>query len=339
MDSTHCYIPLGMNIELTDKCPLRCPQCYCTLEGGKHIPHEIASKYIRQAKSFGIKHIELSGGETMCYPHLFELVKLAHDIDLEVNIAISGWNFTESNLDKLIQAGLNNIYISLNGPTEEINRLTRDGYQYSISALQLLQSKGFSNVYINWVMHRSNADYLPEMIQIAQKYSVRAIIILAPKPTSKHELNTFPSLQQMQNTTQIIKNAVPGTILIESCFSPLLAMVRDTKLFGNLNIGRSMGCGAGKNLLSVNVNGLLSPCRHLEYFEKWDSLEEYWNSSPILQKIRTLEDEKREPCLSCKFCNYCRHCLSINSKLKGDLYVGNEFCPLAEECKFGSIGE
>lgn len=330
MVSTPLNIPLGMNIELTTKCPLRCPQCYCTLEGGKNIPFEIASKYIHQAKAFGIKHIELSGGETLCYPHLYDLIKLARKIGLETNIAISGWNFTESCIKRLVQAGLTNIFVSMNGPSEEINQLTRDGYQYALSALQLLQANGFQNVYINWVMHQSNADSLPDMLQIARKYSVRAIVILAPKPTCKHEMRTLPSFQQMQKVAQIIRNAPPGMILVESCFSPLLAMVRDTKLLGNLNIGRSMGCGAGQNLLAVNVDGQFSPCRHLDYFESWDTLEDYWTKSPTLQKIRSLENQKREPCLSCKYSNYCRHCLAINSKLNNGLYIGNEFCPLAE---------
>lgn len=337
--SLNTLLPLGMNIELTDKCPLRCPQCYCSLEGTQDIPFEIAAKYVRQAKDFGIKHIELSGGETLCYPHLYDLVKLIHDIGLEVNTAISGWHFTEACLTKLVEAGLDNIFVSLNGPTEEINRLTRDGYQYAISALQLLQSKNFPNVYINWVMHRNNADSLPEMIQIGKKYSVRAIVILAPKPTSKHELNTLPSFQQLENTVRIIRDNASGFIKVESCFSPLLAMLRDTRLLGNLNIGRDMGCGAGRNQLSVSVNGMLSPCRHLEFFEEWDTLEEYWRNSEILKKIRGLEGHKQEPCISCKFCNHCRHCLAINTKLTGKLFIGNDFCPLKSEYKLLTVAE
>lgn len=329
MISKQRILPLGMNIELTTVCPLHCPQCYCSLERGKHIPYETAAKYIRQAKAFGIKHVELSGGETLCYPYLFELIHLAHEVGLEVNIAISGWHFDEICLNKLIQSGVSNIFVSLNGPTEQINRLTRDGYYYAISALELLQRKSFPNVYLNWVMHHNNADYLPEMIKLVQKYSVRAIVILALKPTSKHELNTLPTFQQMQNVAQIIKDTPHGRILVESCYSPLLALVRDTKLLGNLNTGRFMGCGAGRNLLNINVHGKISPCRHLDYFEQWDSLEEYWTKSPILQKIRTLEDNKREPCRSCKYSNYCRHCLAINSKLNNDLYIGNDLCPLA----------
>ena len=67
--------PDGMNIELTNCCPLRCPQCYCSLEGGKHIPPEVAIRAIEQGAALGVTHVELSGGETLCYPHLLELVE------------------------------------------------------------------------------------------------------------------------------------------------------------------------------------------------------------------------------------------------------------------------
>ena len=321
----------GMNIELTTACPLRCPQCYCSLEGGKHISLQTAVKYLKQAKALGLKHVELSGGETLCYPHLYDLIREATVLGIDSNIAISGWHFNEEVLQKLKDAGLSHIFVSLNGPTEELNARSRDGYEYAISALKILKESDFSEVYINWVMHRDTADYLPDLIQLAQEYNVKAIVIMAPKPTSKHELHTLPTKEQMERTVQLIRTNRPGFLTVESCFSPLLAMASDTKFLGNLNVGLFKGCSAGRTMLSVSVDGLLSPCRHLEYFEKWDSLEEYWMNSPILRKIRGLEDNKKEPCASCKYSKYCRHCLAVNSKLNNDLYIGNELCALAEK--------
>lgn len=329
MASTKQGTLFGMNIELTTACPLRCPQCYCSLEGGKHIPLETARRYLRQAKELGLKHVELSGGETLCYPYLYDLIQEAHMLGIESHIAISGWHFDAEVLQKLRKAGLSRIFVSLNGPTEELNSRSRDGYQYAITALKILKESDFKEVYINWVMHRDAADYLPEMIQLAQEYDVKTIVIMAPKPTSKHELHTLPTKAQMERVVELIRANRPGLLAVESCFSPLLALASDTKMLGNLNVGLFKGCGAGRTMLSVSVDGLLSPCRHLEYYEKWDTLEEYWKGSQILQKIRKLEEHRNEPCASCKYCEYCRHCLAINSKLNHELYLGNALCPLA----------
>lgn len=322
----------SFNIELTTCCPLKCPQCYCSLTGGKYIPLERAKSILMQAANAGAHHVELSGGETLLYPHLAELIHTASEYGLETNIAISGWGFTLDVLQELKAAKLTNIFVSLNGPTEETNSLTRDGFHLAIDALKILMNAKFENVYINWVMHRQTADLLPEMISLAEKFSAKAIVIMQPKPTARHELNTIPTREQMETVVKIIRhNKSKVKLYVETCFSPLLALYGKNWLTGNFNIGENKGCSAGRSSFSVNVDGDYSPCRHLEFYEKYASLEDYWENSEILATIRGIENNKREPCSTCEFCNFCRHCLSINSKLNGDLYIGNEYCPLASK--------
>lgn len=333
MKESH-FAPLTMNLELTTNCPLRCPQCYCSLTGGKNLKLETAIHWIKEAGKHGVKEVMLSGGETMCYPHIYEVIRAAKEYCGTPDVALSGFAFDQTAYEKMIDAGVDGIFISINGSTREINSQTRDGFELAISALELLQKNHYANTTINWVMHSSNADDFQNVVDLAERYDAASLVVIGVKPDSKHQLSTIPTAEQMRNVSRIVRTHSGKTkIYIESCFSPMLALTSDTKLFGNMNIGKNKGCGAGRSAFSVNVDGWLSPCRHLEYFEKWDTLEEYWNKSEILQKIRTLEDSKREPCTSCKFCNYCRHCLSINSKLNGDLYIGNEFCSLANEYK------
>lgn len=333
MAQTVARYPLEtMNIELTTNCPLRCPQCYCSLTGGKNIDLDTAIYWIKEGGKMGVKDVELSGGETLCYPHIYEVIKAVKKNCGRANVALSGFRFTQETYEKLLEAGINGIFISLNGSTEKINSLSRDGFNLAISALRLLQKNQFPNTFINWVMHSNNADDFINIVNLAENFDVANLVIIGVKPDSRHMLSTIPSAEQMKAVGNIVRAHKGKTkIYVESCFSPMLALTCDTKLFGNLNVGKNKGCGAGRTSFSVNVDGMLSPCRHLEYFEKWDTLEEYWEKSPVLQKIRTLEEQRKEPCSSCKFCNYCRHCLAINSKLNNDLYIGNEFCPLADQ--------
>ena len=153
-----------------------------------------------------------------------------------------------------------------------------------------------------------------------------------PKPDSKRELNTLPNKEQMQKVVEYAKQYSKGDFIIgiESCFSQLLAMYSENKFWGNLNRGADKGCGAGIVSLSVNVDGLYSPCRHLDFFEKFDSMKDYWENSSVLNKIRGVDENRKEPCFGCRFSPYCRHCLAINAKIHNDLYIGNEFCPIYE---------
>lgn len=319
-----------MNIELTTKCPLHCPQCYCSLSGGKDIALETAVFWLREGGKAGVKEVMLSGGETLCYPHLYEVIKAAHMYCGNPNIALSGYNLTQNTYERIIEAGIKGIYISLNGSTESINMLSRDGYDLAISALKLLRRNQFTGTTINWVMHSSNSDDFMNVVNLAEEYGVASIVIIGLKPDSRNRLDTLPTREQMYAIKDIIMSHRGNTrIYIETCFSPLLALTCDTKLFGNLNVGKNKGCCAGRSTFSVNVDGKLSPCRHLDFFEHYPSLADYWEQSEILFRLREMDNEPSvEPCSSCKLMPYCRPCAAIHSKLEGRLFRGNKYCPI-----------
>lgn len=320
-----------MNLELTTACPLRCPQCYCTLEGGKHLDITNAKKILLEAGKIGVKNVHLSGGETLCYPYLYELLSCAKENGIEADIAISGYKFDSERLAHLAASGVSGIYISLNGSTPEINSLTRDGYELALQALSVLKSNNYEKSFINWVMHSNNADDFANVVAIAEEYHIRHLVVLSFKPDSKHQLNSFPCAQQILKIANFIKEyRGPVQLMVETCFSQLIAIIKDTKLFGNLNVGMYKGCGAGRWSVNVNVDGMFSPCRHLDYFETWDSISDYWENSEVLAKLRGIEADTRKPCNTCAYAPYCRHCQAINSKLHGELYIGNELCGLYE---------
>ena len=325
----------AMNLEVTTACPLHCPQCYCTLDYVNHLPYETALYWIKQAEINGVESIALSGGETRCYPYLLELVGECANRGLQVHAAFSGWEFTPEYLTLLKRHGISSISISLNGSTKEINALSRDGYVYAIRALSILSQAKYNRTIINWVMHSNNSDDFCEMLRLAEQYNVYMINIISFKPDRNNELNTVPTAQQITKlVSQIFEYRGPVKIVVESCFSPLRAVLLQTRLLGNLNNGINKGCRAGLSVVNVSVDGLLSPCRHLCHYEKWDTLEEYWNNSEILKKIRNADNFVREPCKSCKYEPYCRHCLAINDCINNDIYIGNQFCSLSEHQAF-----
>ena len=322
----------GMNLELTTCCPLHCPQCYCSLTGGKHLDFNIAKKKLKEASEHGVHTVHLSGGETMCYPHIYELVEYASSLNIKANVALSGYNFDKDVLKRLDDCGVNGIFISLNGSTEELNSLTRDGYGLALGALQVLKDYGFKNSYINWVMHSNNCDDFMNVVRIAEEYDITYLIVLSFKPDSKHELKSFPSGSQIRDIAKAIRSYNGKVkIGIESCFSQLLAVYLDTPLFGNLNVGPTKGCRAGVYNYSINVDGLYSPCRHLDYYEDWSTLDEYLENSSVIGQLRALEKNKQAPCDSCKYTDYCRHCAAVNSKINNKIYLGNAYCTLCDE--------
>lgn len=323
--------PVLMNLELTTRCPLHCPQCYVSLNTGKELPLETALAALRDGAACGIRYVNLSGGETLCYPHLDRLIAECRSLNMESAVALSGAYATRERLARLIETGVSEIYISLNGSTEEVNKRSRDGYRLAIAVLELLKEMGYGHTCINWVMHRSNAYDFPEMIKLAEGYGVKKLIILGFKPDSKGELPGYPTKEQLRTLAHQVK-AYEGELLIEAepCFSQLRALIYNG-FFGNRNRGIARGCGAGRDGISVNVDGRLTPCRHLDIPEDWPSIQDYWDKSETLARLRNMSAEPEGTCAECKLGRYCLPCADMGHRLHGRLAFRMDECPAFEK--------
>ncbi len=323
--------PVLMNLELTTRCPLRCPQCYCDLMGGKDLSFEHALYWIEEAAKNNVRVVNLSGGETMVYPHLMEVIRACHERGMLPNVALSGYGVEKEVLRQMIDAGVHSICVSLNGSTEEVNRHSRDGYHLAVKTLELLDEIGYEKTCINWVMHSTNADDFENMVALAETYHVAEIAVMVFKPDALHQLPSVPSREQMKRVAQFIKRYQgPIHLEAEECFSQMRAMV-GKRFFGNLNRGVERGCGAGRDGISISVDGKLTPCRHLEFEEGYTSIREYWENSELLKTLRRADDEVEEPCAACEYSKFCLPCMAVNWKMKGRLYMGDTTCPIQPE--------
>jgi len=319
----------SMNLELTTACPFRCPQCYCNMDNAKHLDFEVAKKVLTEAAALGLRSLSISGGETMCYPHLLDIISFAKSCGIPgVHAAFSGWNFKKPIVEKMIAAGLSSISISLNGSTEAVNSLTRQGYDYAINALALLREMNYEHTTVNWVMHSNNVDDFDALVKLCDDYHVELIDIISFKPDARAQLNTVPSHQQLHEIAYKVRHQDSKVkIGVENCYSQLLALTADTKLFGNLNRGKYRGCMAGYECVSVNVDGSFSPCRHIHYKEKFASIEEYFEQSKIYRTLAACDESKaEEPCKNCKYLLNCRPCMAINTEIDDKIVFKNEFC-------------
>ena len=319
----------SMNLELTTACPFRCPQCYCNMENAKHLDINIARKMIREASWLGLRNLSISGGETLCYPHLIEVISFAKKCGIPgIHAAFSGWNLKKEIVDKMLEAGLNSISISLNGSNEAVNSITRQGFDFAIQALSLLRDMNYEHTCVNWVMHSNNVDDFDALVAVCEEYNVEVIDIISFKPDVKSQLNSVPSQHQLQTIADKVKNQKGKVKLgVESCYSQLLALISDTKLFGNLNRGKYRGCIAGYECLSVNVDGSFSPCRHIHYRENFESIETYLKKSEIIKKLSECDETKAEdPCAHCKYLLNCRPCIAVNTEIDDRIVFKNAYC-------------
>lgn len=123
------FNPLSVTLLVSYRCNLRCKMCFyynevekdkiCKLIEDK-IQHELSLVQIKglinQCADMKVKVFTIHGGEPLLYPNIFKISKYAKDKGMLVNFVTNGTLINEAIAKKIIDAGINHITFSLDGP-------------------------------------------------------------------------------------------------------------------------------------------------------------------------------------------------------------------------------
>jgi len=221
---TNAFVaPESIHIELTGRCPINCPQCY-KAGAEADLPLDKLLQVIRQAGEMQVFQIALGGGEPLVYPHLVTAIEETRHYGMAASVTTSGVGLTTNLLAALKNAGLNHIQVSLNGSTNEVHSLSRDGFKHGIAALELLQNTGIS-YGVNWVARMDNINDFPALANLAKGLGTHNLNILRYKPSPNE-----PFIDMSLSTDKIVQlekmiKAIKGIhIKLDSAFPICVAV-------------------------------------------------------------------------------------------------------------------
>ena len=319
------YNPQLLQLEVTNRCPLKCSQCYKPPNGGVDIDIDLVKEILDDAGKCGIKYLMLNGGEPLIYPHFIELLYYAKENKMQVACVTSGYSLTEDYIEKIKKIGCYlQLNISLNGSTKEIHNKSRDGYEYAMKAIEILNKSHFPFDF-NWVSRTDNIYDLPALIKFAKKVHAGGITITTTKLTSKGVLQSSLSTEEYLFLKKVCDEH-KQFVTIQHCFPFLNRIV---KVF---NKNRCNQCPSGINVMCIDAEGDFRPCVHLYNKEKRklynNSIQEYWLHSAIINQIRTAQNTTYENCYDCVDKKYCRTCFCTNADNQENLTIGDASCPI-----------
>jgi radical SAM protein with 4Fe4S-binding SPASM domain len=127
--SGRAFAPINVLLLLTYRCNLRCKMCYYYNESEKsntlsliekrkseELTLEQIKKLIDEISAMGVKVLTLHGGEPLVHKDLFAISKYAYSKGLLVNFFTNGILLDEATIEKIIDARINAITISMDGP-------------------------------------------------------------------------------------------------------------------------------------------------------------------------------------------------------------------------------
>lgn len=318
----YSFFPTMLQLEITRRCPFNCPQCYKKSLDHQDMDYKLLTGIISMITQNDVKLVTLNGGEPLLYPYFNDVIDQLRSLNVSVNVFSSGYGLTEKTIQLLKKSDNIHFYISLNGSTKEVNDLSREGYETSIEAINLLVNSKVE-FGINWVARHDNIFDFPNMLLFCKDNNISFLSIISNKQTGQGDLKASLDKSDIQNLAFEINNRkdFQPALLIESCFSILSTLITGTKS------GFMAHCYAGIRSCNINCDASFQPCTHLKFAENFDSIKEYWHNSTILKSLRNNPPYALKPCNHCIHNKICSFCRAMSKEAYANLEVGMNECP------------
>jgi len=296
--------PLALLAELTYRCPLKCPYCSNPLELAR-FRHELDTptwqRVLDEAAALGVVQVHFSGGEPLVRRDLAELVRHARRLDLYSNLSTGATLADEPALERLKQAGLDALQISLLDSTPDGNDALAGAasFEKKLRAIEFAARLEFP-VTLNVVLHRRNLDSVDEIIDLAYRLNVARLELAHTQFTGwafRNRAHLMPTRDQVARAAEAVARARrrPAGPEIVHVLPDYFQQFPKACLHG-----------WGRVFLTVAPDGAVLPCqtaRDIPGFKfpnvRDAPLEAIWFQAPAFQRFRGT-DWMPEPCRSCE---------------------------------------
>lgn len=297
-------MPLWLVIELTYKCPLKCPWCSNPVDYDRYrneLSTEEWKDVLRQGRKLGALQLGFTGGEPMLRHDLEELVEEADRLGYYTNLITSGVGLNEKRLSALKKAGLKQIQLSLQACDNELNEklVGLDVFAHKIAIARTIKAEGFPMV-LNVPVSRYNIDQTEPLIELAADLGVEYLEFANLQYYNWAQLNRAELLPTRE---QLARSEAAVNAARERLGKKLTIFFVVPDYYDN----RPKACmnGWGAIHLTIAPDGTALPCQEARLIEgidfpnvRKDTLQWIWQESPGFNKFRG-DDWMKEPCRTC----------------------------------------
>lgn len=303
---------IALEVRVTKACNLRCT--HCSVDAGEAEYDELRRSEIKdiltQAKEMGAVYVTFTGGEPLLRGDITKLIKFATSIGLKPNIDTNGILLTPEKAEALKRAGVEVLQVSIDGREEVHDRIRGEGaFKAAIKGIENALTAGL-HVNINFTLSKANLEEVEHVVMIAQALGVQSLSLERFIPAGRGSMEMALSPQEFRQALSRFFNLARFVQVKLTTTDPLRVLV-DERLARayekEMRYRICGGCTAGIAALTVSYDGEVYPCPKLEISLgniRKKSLEEIWESSELLWKLRSREFE----CSGCRYINLCGGC-------------------------------
>jgi len=344
------FLPRLIFWETTAGCNLRCTHCRRIDVADRLVPEDLSTaeskQLIDQIVAFCNPILVLSGGEPLIRPDISEIAEYAVARGLRVALATNGTLIDEHMAQRIVDAGIRRVAVSLDGATAETHdpfRALPGCFAQALEGIEHLRRQGMS-VQINTTVARHNIDELPQILSLALSLGADAlhIFLLVPvgcgveiadeqmiSPRQYEEvLNWFHDRDQ-EGLLELKATCAPHYFRIVRQRTAAEKRQRVAELAASSELhAMTKGCLAGTGVCFVSHKGEVFPCGYLPLLAgsvREQPLPEIWDGSKVFRELRDPELLQGK-CGRCEFKRICGGCRARAYGMTGNYLDEEPFC-------------
>jgi len=311
LDRVHAWIrgenpaPITVELDMTNICNHRCPECsgwYFQNRDFDSLSLDLAKDIIRQLAKAQVRGLIFTGGgEPLCHPHIKEVVKMAHNLGLDVSFITNGSLLTQQ-ISEVLLKSCTWIRVSLDAASaatfERIHGMDGTAFNKVVDNIALLTKlkkklKSKSTIGVGYLTcdHTKN-----EMFDMAIFCKKLGVDYLQFRPLQMHNNGKFQYHRTniKKEIFRCLKQSHDGYKVLYSKHK--YDMMRDK------NYGRNyQRCYGHQFATVISADARMYICCHMRGFDKYcignlktNTFEEIWNSE---QRKRVSENIDFRECI------------------------------------------
>jgi len=333
------------------RCTFACNyQClHCTSAGKTAVPDEVnteeAKRIVDQAYEFGATFFGITGGEALLRKDLFDVVRYARQIGLNVSLITDGRLVDEKSFENIVRNEVR-VSVSIDGAEMTCDSVRGKGaYSSAVRLIERLSRESLLNCLVytlaninDSVTNVTERDFV-DVLDLAQKFDARWVFYHGMIPYNKDEnsLKACPSPLQNEwawNKLFDLQSVYKGKPAINVYYPSYARVAKQRGItdwdnwFNHFFLGR---CFFGK-FMSIAENGDAIPCSYNDVYRvgntKNQTLQNIWSemqNSEFFAQVRDKNNLKGK-CGVCEYKDICGGCRTSALFFTGDILGSDPQC-------------
>ena len=331
--------------EVTRNCNLNCVHCRAAATRGPYtgeLDTPAALSLLDQIAQVGQPIIILTGGEPLLRPDIFEIARYGTGKNLRMVMAPNGTLITKAVAEKMADAGIMRISVSLDGATRETHdtfRGVNGSFDGALNGLQLAREAGIE-FQINTTITQANLDEIERIQDLAVELGAAAhhIFLLVPTGRGKYIVDQEINAEEYERTLNWFYDRSKTTPmqLKATCAPHYYRILRQRSKDEGITLSMkthgmdavTRGCLGGTSFCFISHRGVVQPCGflHLNCGDiTQSSFADVWKNSKHFLTLRDYSNLKGK-CGKCEYKAVCGGCRARAFEATGDYLAEEPLC-------------